>query len=275
MPPRAARSTQQNKSRQPAQDRDSPAASLDTPNPSSKPSPAANPRKRAAPATGNDGPANGSTKRKRVDQNGAAEMITPSSANAKTKVGPNASTNASNETEENRITFDFTTLPADALRKYILRYDLVPPMYPNPDSHYTPPLPQYLVNPPPPPAPRSVSPVPAPGSSYLNPANRSRRDPKVRATSSSYNGRRSSRLLEDEQNQAIYAGVKEKHGNPILNDLLDTEKALAEIAKRHWEKVVLPEGEVLTSFSWRLRNKGTSDLHMNEPMPKPAPFQDE
>jgi len=120
-------------------------------------------------------------------------------------------------------------------------------MYPNPSTRYTPPLPHHLVNPPPPPpTARSASPA------STTTANRPRRDPKARNANG---GRRSSRLIEEEAAQNVYSGVKERLGNPVLTDLVDGNKALGEIAKRHWDKVILRESEVLEEFTWALRNR--------------------
>lgn len=150
-------------------------------------------------------------------------------------------------TDANGLQFDLATLSAESLRRYLVKFNLVPPMYPGPSTSYTPPLPSHLVNPPPPPPERSDSPGSATASS------RPRRDPKTRTNS---NGRRSSRLLEDELQQSVYAGVKETHGNPILPDLRDADKALVEIARKHWETIVLRENDVLEEFSSSIRNKG-------------------
>lgn len=256
MAPRAARAAAQAKNRQQAQDRDSP-ASLDVPNPAtgrqSSVAPS-NPRKRAAQNTVQEV----ASKRKRVESSqGTTAMgdMGPPSSSRQTKGQTAASgltshqeTPAPGEGEEKPV-FDLSTLPLECLRKYIIRYDLVPPMYPSPHTHHTPPLPPHLVNPPPPPPPRSQSPP-----SQLTPANRPRRD----LTKSS---RRSTRLAEDEQLQAIYAGVKETHGPPIRHDLWDMEKACSDIAQRHWDdNRNIRESEIVDEFFWSIRSKTRSSL---------------
>ncbi|KAG8999397.1 hypothetical protein FRB90_012083 [Tulasnella sp. 427] len=257
MAPRAARAAAQAKNRQQAQDRDSP-ASLDVPNPAngrqSSVAPS-NPRKRAAQNTVQEAV----NKRKRVESaqvtTGMGDMGPPT--NSRPTKGQTAvsglvshqETPAPGEGEE-RALFDLSTLPLECLRKYMLRYELVPPMYPSPHTHHTPPLPSFLVNPPPPPPPRSQSP---PSQTTL--ANRPRRD---LAKSS----RRSTRLAEDEQFQAIYAGVKETRGPPIRHDLWDMEKACADIAQRHWDERNVRESEVVEEFIWSIRSKRRYEIHV-------------
>lgn len=256
MAPRAARAAAQAKNRQQAQDRDSP-ASLDVPNPAagrqSSVAPS-NPRKRAAQNNAQEV----ASKRKRVESaqgtSGMGDMGPPSSSRqtkgqtAASGLASHQETPAPGEGEE-KPAFDLSTLPLECVRKYILHYNLVPPMYPSPYTRHTPPLPPHLVNPPPAPPARSQSPP-----SQVTPANRPRRD---LAKSS----RRSTRLAEDEQIQAIYAGVKETHGPPIRHDLWDMEKACADIAQRHWDdNRNIRESEIVDEFIWSIRSKSRSSL---------------
>ncbi len=140
------------------------------------------------------------------------------------------------------VQFDLSSLPFDAIRTYLVKYDLIPPMYPNPSSRYTPPLPEHLFNPPPPPPPRSAS-----------PGHRARA-----RTSTNTGSRRSTRLLDDDGSYP--GGPKERLGNPVMTDLVDYEVALVDIAKRHWDRVNLREHEVLEDFSWAVRKRCESLL---------------
>jgi len=164
--------------------------------------------------------------------------------------GADAGVNGVNgeDTEEGKSTFDFTTLPLASLQAYILKYDLLPtlspfvvPSFSHASSHPTypppPPLPYHLLNPslppPPPPPIRSVSPTPA---------NRPKR-------------RRSTRHGDDNGEGGSNV-VKEPHGNPVQSDMNESKKVLAEVARRHWEKLSVKENDVMEAFSWRLKSRG-------------------
>ncbi|KAG8936914.1 hypothetical protein FRC02_010004 [Tulasnella sp. 418] len=218
-----------------------------------------NPRKRTANQSGAgsgsamEGPSN---KRKKVDMGHSAADTPPPQRGKATN---NSSTNQQQQQsasgvmpEESRIAVDLNTFPMETLQKYLTHYDLVPRMYPSPTSSYNPPLPSHLLNPPPPPPP-PIHRTPSPHLNSVTPANRPRRDPKSRAPNG--NSRRSSRLAEEEFNRDVYAGVKDPRGNPILHDLVDAQKTLAQIASNHWEKTSLKEADVIESFTWAVRNK--------------------
>lgn len=282
MPPRAAR-LQQNKSRA------SPAISVDNgPRNVSGTSalPPASKKRNAAAAGVGDGTAgpSGSSKRKRTDNANAVAADDGSKAKA-TSSNVKGSANGTShskvsgdfagdeeESEEGRSTvsrpiapfrpsaltcvlsavvstilinptqMDFKTLPLSALQAYVLKYDLLPTLapyvVPPASTHMSfppaPPLPYHMLEPslPPPPPVRSLSPTPA---------NRPRR-------------RRSTRL--GDENGDAGAPFKEPYGNPVLSDLEENRKVLAEVAKRHWEHMQLKEVEVMDSFSFSLRFRG-------------------
>ncbi|KAG8852034.1 hypothetical protein FRB96_008952 [Tulasnella sp. 330] len=283
MPPRAAR-LQQNKTRA------SPAISVDNSHRNGTTGAAGEsvtstiPKKRTAAAAGVGEAA--ASKRKRTDNlntvNAEEGKGTTSNGKSKANGGGSGSTNVDmpggaaadgEENEEGKSTgitsgflmgiaantlpaspllvlqFDFTTLPLPSLQAYILKYDLLPTLSPfvipstSPSSSRSfyppaPPLPYHLLNPltlpppPPPPVARSVSPTPA---------NRPRR-------------RRSTRLGDDTSDGG--STFKEPHGNPVHADEDKTRQVLAEIARRHWERMNLKESDVVEAFSWSLRYRG-------------------
>ncbi|KDQ19807.1 hypothetical protein BOTBODRAFT_377839 [Botryobasidium botryosum FD-172 SS1] len=149
-----------------------------------------------------------------------------------------------NVDEESKVIMDFGKLPVSSLTSYLTGFDLVPPMHPSPLSYSNPPLPHYLVNPPTH-AQVHVQHPPSPGPSSATPANRPRRDPKL--TREREQRRRSSRLAEEEL-------VRDRRP-PIMWDLVETERAMATIAQRHFEKVSVREGDTITAFLYAVRTK--------------------
>jgi hypothetical protein len=121
---------------------------------------------------------------------------------------------------------------------YLTKFELVPPIRPSPLSTSNPPLPSYLVNP-----PANARPPTPPPVTSMTPANRPRRD------AGNANRRRSTRLAEEE------AGWKDMRP-PILPDLADSEKALAMVAQRHFEKQSVRETDVVTAFVYAVKTKG-------------------
>ncbi|KZW01982.1 hypothetical protein EXIGLDRAFT_736721 [Exidia glandulosa HHB12029] len=156
----------------------------------------------------------GRTKRKRVDQPNP-------NAVGNTSYAGGAATNGNSRraaTDEESVTVvDFTLLPTEALHKYIVKWDLLPLIWPLPYSTETPPLPGSL-----PGAPRASSPSAA-----------VRKDP---------NRRRSTRLSE------------EVPGDPILADVLGVHDALAAICQRHWESQTAKETDALVQLFHTVRN---------------------
>jgi hypothetical protein len=126
---------------------------------------------------------------------------------------------------------DFTTLPMDALHRYLVQYDLIPTVHPSPLTIHDPPPPPSLLEPATQGSSRGVSPVVA------TPANRPRRESSRR---------RSSRILEEE----------ERMRTPVLADVGEVQNVLASIAQQHFESQVVKEVDSLASFMCAVRGKG-------------------
>ncbi|EPQ61138.1 hypothetical protein GLOTRDRAFT_124864 [Gloeophyllum trabeum ATCC 11539] len=112
------------------------------------------------------------------------------------------------------IQVDFSSMPTEALHKYLAHYDLIPRIYPSPLSPEDPPPPSSLLNP-----HRHSSRMASP------PPQTNRREPQ--------NRRRSSRLLEDET----------RHRTPVLADREEIHDVLAALAERHFREHVITAGE--------------------------------
>jgi hypothetical protein len=122
---------------------------------------------------------------------------------------------------------DFSTLPVDALHRYLVQYDLIPAVHPSPLSVHDPPPPPSLLGPTRG-SSRGVSPP-----AVTTPANRPGR-------------RRSSRLLEEEG----------RARTPVLADIAEVQTVLAGIAQRHFEGQVVKEVDCLASFMCAVRGRG-------------------
>jgi hypothetical protein len=129
---------------------------------------------------------------------------------------------------------DFSTLPVDAVHRYLAQYDLIPAVHPSPLSAHDPPAPPSLLEPigessrgPSPPAVNTL-------------ANRPRREQREQ------NRRRSSRLLEEEG----------RVRTPVLADVAEVESVLAGIAQRHFEGQVVKELDNLASFMCAVKGRG-------------------
>ena len=129
---------------------------------------------------------------------------------------------------------DFSTLPVDALHRYLAQYGLIPLVHPSPLSVHDPPPPPSL--------------LPSQGSSrggsppaVITPANRPRRQSREQSR------RRSSRLLEEEG----WART------PVLADVAEVQSVLASIAQRHFEGQVVKEVDSLASFMCAVKGRGT------------------
>lgn len=148
--------------------------------------------------------------------------------------------------EEYTTKIDFPSLPDEALREYMDKHDLVPPIFPSPAISFTPPPPKNLMNPPPMIPRRELSPTPSLGLSTggIPPAGRRRGDNRA-----SKDRRRSSRLLEEEN------GWKDMR-TPILSDVEEAHNAMAIVCQRHYERELLRETDAITAFLFAVRNQG-------------------
>ena len=126
---------------------------------------------------------------------------------------------------------DFTTLPLEALHRYLVQYDLIPMVHPSPLTIHDPPPPPSLLEPPTQSSSRAVTPTPA---------NRPRRESSRR---------RSSRFLEEEARMRT----------PVLADVGEVQTVLANIAQRHFESQIVKEVDSLASFMCAVKGKGESD----------------
>jgi hypothetical protein len=131
---------------------------------------------------------------------------------------------------------DFSTLPVEALHRYLAQYDLIPVVHPTPLSAHDPPAPPSLLDP-----IRVSSRGPSPpGVSTHTLANRPRREAREQSR------RRSSRLLED--------GGRVR--TPVLADVAEVQSVLANIAQRHFESQVVKEVDSLASFMCAVKGRG-------------------
>jgi hypothetical protein len=128
---------------------------------------------------------------------------------------------------------DFTTLPLDALHRYLVQHDLIPVVHPSPLTIHDPPPPPSLLEPPTRSSSRGVTPPLVP-----TPANRPRRESSRR---------RSSRLLEEEVRMRT----------PVLADVGEVQNVLASIAQRHFEGQIVKEVDSLASFMCAVKGKVT------------------
>lgn len=127
---------------------------------------------------------------------------------------------------------DFSTLPVDALHRYLAQYDLIPAVHPSPLSGHDPPPPPSLLG-----LARGSSRGVSPPA-VTTPANRPRRESSRR---------RSSRLLEEEG----------RARTPVLADVAEVQTVLAGIAQRHFEGQVVKEVDSLASFMCAVKGRGT------------------
>jgi Sin3 binding region of histone deacetylase complex subunit SAP30 len=130
---------------------------------------------------------------------------------------------------------DFSTLPADALHRYLAQYDLIPAVHPSPLSAHDPPPPPSLLLERGRSSSRAASPL-----AVSTPANRPRRESREQGR------RRSSRLLEEEG----------RIRTPVLADVAEVQNVLASIAQRHFESQVVKEVDSLASFMCAIKGRG-------------------
>jgi Sin3 binding region of histone deacetylase complex subunit SAP30 len=133
---------------------------------------------------------------------------------------------------------DFSTLPVDALHRYLAQYGLIPAVHPSPLSGRDPPPPLSLLGLAPRGSSRGASPPPP---AVTTPANRPRRESREQSR------RRSSRLLEEEG----------RARTPVLADIAEVQTVLARIAQRHFEGQVVKEVDSLASFMCAVKGRGT------------------
>ena len=129
---------------------------------------------------------------------------------------------------------DFSTLPAEALHRYLAQYDLIPVVHPSPLSAHDPPAPPSLLE------PNRASSRGVTPPAVMTVANRPRREPREQ------NRRRSSRLLEEEG----------RVRTPVLADVAEVQSVLANIAQRHFEGQVVKEVDSLASFMCAVKGRG-------------------
>ncbi|KAI0307525.1 hypothetical protein B0F90DRAFT_1807013 [Multifurca ochricompacta] len=130
---------------------------------------------------------------------------------------------------------DFSTLPVEALHRYLAQYDLIPAVHPSPLSVQDPPPPPSLLEP-----LRTLSRGASPPA-VSTPANRPRRESREQSR------RRSSRLLEEEARMRT----------PVLADVAEVQSVLANIAQRHFEGQVVKEVDSLASFMCAIKGRGS------------------
>ncbi|TDL28946.1 hypothetical protein BD410DRAFT_253884 [Rickenella mellea] len=112
----------------------------------------------------------------------------------------------------------FDALPTAALYRYMIHYDLVPPIYPSPLSAEDPPAPSALLE-----QMGSRGASPAASGPMATPANRPRRGPRE-SNLKDNSRRRSSRLVSEEMRGQV----------AVLSDVGEVHKVLASIAGRHF-----------------------------------------
>ncbi|KAH9005947.1 hypothetical protein EDB86DRAFT_1160190 [Lactarius hatsudake] len=130
---------------------------------------------------------------------------------------------------------DFTTLPPEALHRYLVQYDLIPMVHPSPLTVHDPPPPPSLLESTTRSSSRGLSPP------VTTPANRPRRESREQSR------RRSSRILEGEVRMRT----------PVLADVGEVQNVLASIAQRHFESQVVKEVDSLASFMCAVKGKVT------------------
>jgi len=179
------------------------------------------------------------TKRKRVGA--SQQQIAMPNYSTNTATGPmNLMIRKSDVNDTRPIYMDFAALPPASLHRYLVTWNLVPPM--DMLSSTVPALPSSIMIA----QARAVTPESTTTAVGVTPANRPRREHKDGSK------RRSSRLVEDEmtENVAVMADVEASH------------HAYALIAERHFQqKPAAKEVEVLTNFLHAVgRSRGPETL---------------
>jgi Sin3 binding region of histone deacetylase complex subunit SAP30 len=141
---------------------------------------------------------------------------------------------------------DFSTLPVEALHRYLVQYDLIPVVHPSPLTVHDPPPPSSLLE-----TGRCSSRAASP-LAVSTPANRPRRESREQSR------RRSSRLLEEEG----------RRRTPVLADVGEVQNVLARIAQRHFESQVVKEVDSLASFMCTVKGR------VSLTVPAPARFHE-
>lgn len=130
-------------------------------------------------------------------------------------------------------------MPVEAIHRYLVEYDIVPEVHPLPTTAFDPPPPSYILRSR---GQRASTGSPAPPPLPPTPANRPRREPSVTA-----NRRRSSRLLDEDELP---------NATPILADVGEVHRTLAQMAQRHFQEYQVKEVETLASFMCVVKAKG-------------------
>lgn len=142
------------------------------------------------------------------------------------------------------VQVDFSTLPTDALHRYLACFNLIPEVVPSPLTAEDPGPPSSLLKSREDTAPhghalrRTSTASPGPGGSGTG-ASRGRRDGGA-------NRRRSSRLVEDERQGGAPA---------VYSDLGEVEVVLATLAERHFRENEVKEVDTLTAFMCAVKAK--------------------
>ncbi|KAF8499117.1 hypothetical protein F5888DRAFT_143705 [Russula emetica] len=175
----------------------------------------------------------------------AVERVEGEPRNKRKRVGPTLQTTSQlghrvdklqeRQNDESPV-MDFSTLPVDALHRYLAQYDLIPAVHPSPLSVHDPPPPHSLLG------PTQGSSRGASPHAVTTPANRPRRESREQSR------RRSSRLLEEEG----------RARTPVLADVAEVQTVLASIAQRHFEGQVVKEVDSLASFMCTVKGRATT-----------------
>ncbi|KAI0706199.1 hypothetical protein BC835DRAFT_14815 [Cytidiella melzeri] len=176
-------------------------------------------------------------KRKRLEPSSAAANNLSSSAAV--AVGRKSNTLVHEAEKESRPSLiDFTTLPIDAIHRYLTQFDIVPDIDPMATTAFDPPPPAFLLRTR---GHRTSTASPGPLLLPPTPANRPRRE-----MSASANRRRSSRLLEDDRRPTV---------TPVLSDVHEVHKTLAQVVERHFRDHTVKEVDTLASFMCAVKAK--------------------
>ncbi|KAI0344232.1 hypothetical protein BDW22DRAFT_1344316 [Trametopsis cervina] len=142
------------------------------------------------------------------------------------------------EKESRPSLIDFTTLPIDAIHRYLTQFDIVPDIDPMATTAFDPPPPSFLLRGR---GHRTSTASPGPQPLPPTPANRPRRE-----LSASANRRRSSRLLEDDRRPSV---------TPVLSDVTEVHKTLALVVEKHFREHTVKEVDTLASFMCAVKAK--------------------
>lgn len=177
----------------------------------------------------------------------AVERVEGEPRNKRKRVGPTMQTTSQlghrvdklqERQNDKSPVMDFSTLPVDALHRYLAQYDLIPAVHPSPLSVHDPPPPPSLLG-----LTQGSSRGASPPPAVTTPANRPQRGSREQSR------RRSSRLLEEEG----------RARTPVLADVAEVQTVLASIAQRHFEGHVVKDVDSLqqASFMCAVKRRAT------------------